>query len=74
VPGLEIGTKTGTAQLGSDPPQSHAWTIAFGGQPGAEPELVVAVLLEADPDRGDQTGGREAAPVVAEIFRAYFGS
>lgn len=74
VPGLEIGTKTGTAQLGSDPPQSHAWTIAFGGQPDADPELVVAVLIEADPDRGDQTGGREAAPVVAEIFRAYFGS
>ncbi len=74
VPGLEIGTKTGTAQLGTDPPQSHAWAIAFAGLPGGEPELALAVLLEADPGRGDQTGGRDAAPVVAEILSAYFDS
>jgi peptidoglycan glycosyltransferase len=74
VPGLEVGTKTGTAQLGTDAPQSHAWTIAFAGPPGQDPELVVAVLVEADPDRADQTGGRSAAPIVAEILRAHFGA
>jgi peptidoglycan glycosyltransferase len=74
VPGLEIGTKTGTAQLGTDPPQSHAWTIAFAGPPGEDPELVVAVLVEADPDRADQTGGRAAAPIVAQILSAHFAS
>lgn len=74
VPGLEIGTKTGTAQLGTGTPRSHAWTIAFAGPPGGEPELVIAVLLEADPDRPEQTGGREAAPIVAELIATYFGS
>ncbi len=74
VPGLEIGSKTGTAQLGTDPPLSHAWTIAFAGLPGEAPELVVAVLVEADPERGDQTGGREAAPIVAQLLATYFAS
>lgn len=73
VPGLEIGTKTGTAQLGTEAPQSHAWTIAFAGPPGGAPELVVAVLIEGDPARPDQTGGREAAPIVAQLFATYFG-
>lgn len=74
VPGLEIGTKTGTAQLGTEAPGSHAWTIAFAGPVGEQPELVVAVLVEADPDRPDQTGGSDAAPVVAELFATYFVS
>src|SRR3546814_4658946 len=25
IPGFEVGGKTGTAQLGTDPPRSHAW-------------------------------------------------
>ncbi len=72
VPGLDVGTKTGTAQLGTVPAQSHAWTIAFAGPRGLEPELVVAVLVEATPDNTEQTGGRAAAPIVAEILDAYF--
>ena len=72
VPGLEIGTKTGTAQLGTEPARSHAWTIAFAGPPGDEPELVVAVLVEADPDRPDQTGGSTAAPIVARLIATHF--
>lgn len=74
VPGLEVGTKTGTAQLGTDPPRSHAWTIAFAGPPGQDPELVVATLVEADPEQPDQTGGRTAAPIVAEIITAHLAS
>lgn len=72
VSGLEVGTKTGTAQLGIDPPQSHAWTIAFAGPVGLDPELVVAVLIEATPERGEQTGGGAAAPIARQIIAAHF--
>ncbi len=73
VPGLDVGTKTGTAQLGTEPAQSHAWTIAFAGPEGLEPELAVAVLVEASPERGEQTGGRTAAPIAGEVIAAWFG-
>ena len=72
VPGIEVGTKTGTAQLGTETPRSHAWTIAFAGPAGADPELVIAVLIEADPDNPTQTGGQVAAPIVADLIATYF--
>ncbi len=72
VPGIEVGGKTGTAQLGTDPPQSHAWFIAFAGQPGLESELVVAVLVEATEEDPDQTGGRIAAPIAQSLIQQYF--
>jgi peptidoglycan glycosyltransferase len=31
---LDVGAKTGTAQLGTDPPSSHAWMVAWAGPPG----------------------------------------
>lgn len=74
VPGVEVGGKTGTAQLGTDPARSHAWFIAFAGRPGEQSELVVAVLLEADPENPEQTGGRVAAPVAQAIIESYFNS
>ena len=74
VPGIEVGTKTGTAQLGTEPARSHAWTIAFAGPPGEDPELAIAVLIEADPDNPDQTGGQVAAPIAAELIATYFSS
>ena len=72
VPGLETGVKTGTAQLGSDPPLANGWIVGFAGLPGEEPELAVAVLVEDLPDDGDNTGGRVAGPIAAEIFRHFF--
>ena len=35
--GFVVGGKTGTAQLGTDPPRSHAWIIGFAGPPGEAP-------------------------------------
>ena len=35
LPGFDIGGKTGTAQLGTAEPRSHAWIIGFGGPEGA---------------------------------------
>jgi peptidoglycan glycosyltransferase len=69
--GFTIGGKTGTAQIDADTPQSHAWIVAFGGRPGEEPELAVAVLVEAQ-EGTDQTGGGVAGPVAQAIFREYF--
>jgi penicillin-binding protein A len=62
---LDVGAKTGTAQLGSDPPSSHAWMIAWAGPPGGEAEIAVAVLVEAQPGVGSEaTGNSEAGPIA----------
>ena len=71
VDGLVVGAKTGTAQIGSDPPRSHAWIVAFAGRPDSEPELAVAVLVESQ-EGDDQTGGRVAGPIAAQLFQQWF--
>ena len=73
VPGLRVGVKTGTAQLGLDPPRSHAWIVGFAGLPGEEPELAVAVLVEGQEGSGDQTGGQVAGPIAEQLFTQFFG-
>jgi peptidoglycan glycosyltransferase len=73
VDGLVVGGKTGTAQLGTDPPNSHAWVVGFAGPPDAPPELAVAVIVEAQPGASEQTGGRVAAPIAQAVIRAAFG-
>lgn len=70
IAGVEVGGKTGTAQLGTDPPSSHAWFIAFAGPPGGEPVVAVAVLIEAQPGVSEITGGRLAAPVARQVIEA----
>lgn len=74
IDGLEVGGKTGTAQLGTDPPSSHAWIIAFAGRPGQEPEVAVAVLVQAQPGASEQTGGTVAAPIARAVIERYFAS
>lgn len=71
VPGFVVGGKTGTAQLGTDPPRSHAWIIGFAGPPGELPTIAVAVLVEGQPGASEQTGGRVAAPIAQAILQAY---
>ncbi|HKY13796.1 MAG TPA: penicillin-binding transpeptidase domain-containing protein, partial [Microthrixaceae bacterium] len=60
IPGFEVGAKTGTAQLGTDPPRSHAWLVAFAGPPGAPAQVAVSVLIEGQEGASEQTGGRVA--------------
>jgi len=67
--GYEVGGKTGTAQLGTDPPRSHAWIIGFAGPPGETPHVAVAVLVEGQPGASEQTGGDVAAPIAAAVMR-----
>ncbi|TGO04329.1 penicillin-binding transpeptidase domain-containing protein [Serinibacter arcticus] len=58
VPGDPVGAKSGTAQFGTeDPPQTHAWMIAFQG------DLAVAVLVEVG-DYGTATAG----PIIADVL------
>ena len=71
VPGFDVGGKTGTAQLGTDPPRSHAWIIGFAGPPGEEPTIAIAVIVEGQPGASEQTGGRVAAPIAQAVLSAY---
>lgn len=73
IPGLVVGGKTGTAQLGTDQPSSHAWIIGFGGRPGGPAEIAVAVIVEAQPGASEQTGGRVAAPIAQAVIQTALG-
>ncbi|MCX2929244.1 D,D-transpeptidase PbpA [Mycobacterium sp. CVI_P3] len=63
IPGVQIASKTGTAEHGTDPRNTppHAWYIAFA--PAQSPKVAVAVLIEDGGDRLSATGGALAAPV-----------
>ena len=63
IPGVQIASKTGTAEHGTDPRNTppHAWYIAFA--PAENPRVAVAVLVENGGDRLAATGGALAAPI-----------
>jgi peptidoglycan glycosyltransferase len=63
IPGVQIASKTGTAEHGSDPRNTppHAWYIAFA--PALNPKVAVAVVVEDGGDRLSATGGALAAPI-----------
>jgi peptidoglycan glycosyltransferase len=71
VPGFTVGGKTGTAQLGVDPPLSHAWIIGFAGPEGQAPTIAVAVIVEGQREVSNATGGRIAAPIAQSILEQY---
>ncbi|HEV8298078.1 MAG TPA: penicillin-binding transpeptidase domain-containing protein [Acidimicrobiales bacterium] len=73
IEGFTVGGKTGTAQLGTDPPQSHAWILGFAGPPGQPATVAVAVIVEAQPGASEQTGGRVAAPIAQAVLKAALG-
>lgn len=75
IPGFEVGAKTGTAQLGVEPPKSHAWMIAFAGPPGQEPTVAVAVMVQGvDGQASGATGGRVAGPIAQKVLQAALGA
>ena len=49
IAGVDIGGKTGTAQLGTTPATSEAWFICFAGPQGQPASVAVAVLVEGEP-------------------------
>lgn len=70
IPGVTVGAKTGTAQLGVTPPRSHTWMIAYAGPPGQPPTVAVAVVVLDQPGTGDATGGAIAGPVAKAVLQA----
>ena len=70
LPGFDVGAKTGTAQLGTSPPKSHAWMIAFAGPEGQEPTVAVAVMVQGVDGDDGLTGGRVAGPIARAVLQA----
>jgi peptidoglycan glycosyltransferase len=70
IPGVQIASKTGTAEHGTDPRNTppHAWYIAFA--PAQSPKVAVAVLVENGADRLSATGGALAAPIGRAVIEA----
>ncbi|MFV0494084.1 D,D-transpeptidase PbpA [Mycobacterium sp.] len=70
VPGVQIASKTGTAEHGTDPQHTppHAWYIAFA--PAQSPKIAVAVLVENGADRLESTGSALAAPIGRAVIEA----
>lgn len=71
VPGVQIASKTGTAEHGTDPRNTppHAWYIAFA--PADNPQVAIAVIVEDGGDRAlAATGGSVAAPIGRAVIQA----
>jgi peptidoglycan glycosyltransferase len=73
-PALQIASKTGTAEHGTDskntPP--HAWYTAFA--PASAPKIAVAVIVENGGTRGlDATGGSVSAEIGRAAIAAMLG-
>ncbi len=74
IPGVQIASKTGTAEHGETPKETppHNWYVAFA--PANDPQVAVAVLVESGGDRGlEATGGSVAAPIGRAVIAAVLG-
>jgi peptidoglycan glycosyltransferase len=74
ISGVQIASKTGTAEHGARPKQTppHAWYVAFA--PAENPQVAVAVLVEDGGDRAlEATGGSVAAPIGRAVIAAALG-
>ena len=70
IPGVQIASKTGTAEHGTDPRNTppHAWYIAFA--PAQSPRVAVAVIVENGDNQLSATGGALAAPIGRAVIEA----
>ncbi len=62
---ISVACKTGTAQVGDEDTQPHAWITLFA--PAYNPQIVVTVLVES----GGQ-GSEVAAPIAKKVLEAWF--
>jgi peptidoglycan glycosyltransferase len=71
---LQIASKTGTAEHGTDPKSTapHAWYTGFA--PAQDPKIAVAVIVESGGNRGlAATGGTVAAEIGRAAINALVG-
>ncbi|MEU9989877.1 penicillin-binding transpeptidase domain-containing protein [Streptomyces sp. NPDC048045] len=76
IPGATVGGKTGTAQHGlGNSGVPYAWFVSWAqADADPEPKVAVAVVVEdAAADRGEISGGGDAAPIAKEVMRAVLG-
>ncbi|MDL2081927.1 penicillin-binding transpeptidase domain-containing protein [Streptomyces sp. GXMU-J15] len=76
IPGATVGGKTGTAQHGiGNSGTPYAWFVSWAqGERDVEPKVAVAVVVEdADADRGEISGGGDAAPIARAVMEAVLG-
>lgn len=67
--GYDVGAKTGTAETTED--ANNAWMVAWGAPQGAEPSVVVVVVVPDVPGHGNEaTGSAVAGPVAREMLTA----
>ena len=69
IAGCEVGGKTGTAQLGTEPPRSHTWIMGFAGPPGRPATVAIAVVVLNQSGSSEATGGRVAAPIARAVLQ-----
>ncbi|MDQ2583092.1 peptidoglycan D,D-transpeptidase FtsI family protein [Saccharothrix yanglingensis] len=72
--GVQIASKTGTAEHGEDVKSTkpHAWYVGFA--PAQDPQIAIAVIVENGGQVGlAATGGRVAAPIGRAVVGAYLG-
>jgi peptidoglycan glycosyltransferase len=71
IPGVQIASKTGTAEHGSDPRNTPPHTLYIGFAPAQQPTVAVAVIVENGGDRSlAATGGSVAAPIGRAVMSA----
>jgi penicillin-binding protein A len=71
IPGIQLASKTGTAEWGPTPKTSppHTWYDVFGPVPN--PQVAVSVIVEKGGNRGDDaTGSSVAGPVGRAVVAA----
>lgn len=72
VPGVQLASKTGTAQVGSkSQPRQIAWLVGF--LPAYDPQYAFVVMIEGDLDQ-DLHGGGDAAPIAGKLFGQIFAN
>jgi penicillin-binding protein A len=76
IRGATVGGKTGTAQHGvGNSGVPYAWFVSWAqADNDLEPKVAVAVVVEdAAADRGEISGGGDAAPIARSVMRAVLG-
>ncbi|MGV4984011.1 penicillin-binding transpeptidase domain-containing protein [Streptomyces sp. NRAIS4] len=76
IRGALVGGKTGTAQHGvGNSGAPYAWFVSWAqAENSLEPQVAVAVVVEdAAANRGEISGGGDAAPIARDVMRAVLG-